>query len=156
MALTNNYVHFLRIKEMLLLLRLRIDQDFLCLVSCSRWCSLRWELIKICCSFSADCLSLSLSAASYHSPPSTTARSLPGECRSRELTHWCNNAEGDRNISMQSEPFHQLPSRIGVDCSRWWTQKQSRQPSGEILLYLSVCSWRNTLPFLQLTIGHRP
>ena len=85
MALTNNYVHFLRIKEMLLLLRLRIDQDFLCLVSCSRWCSLRWELIKICCSFSADCLSLS--AASYHSPPSTTARSLPGECRSRELTH---------------------------------------------------------------------
>ena len=153
MALTYYFVHFLRIKEMRPLLRLRIDQDFLCLVSCSRWCSLWWELIKICCSFSADCLSLS--AASYHSPPSTTARSLPGECRSRELTR-CNNAEGDRNISMQSEPFHQLPSRIGVDCSRWWTQKQSRQPSGEILLYLSVCSWRNTLPFLQLTIGHRP
>ena len=61
MTLTNYYVHFLRIKEMLPLLRLRIDQDFLCLVSCSRWCSLRWELIKICCSFSADCLSLSLS-----------------------------------------------------------------------------------------------
>ena len=78
MALTNNYVHFLRIKEMLLLLRLRIDQDFLCLVSCSRWCSLRWELIKICCSFSADCLSLSLrrflSLASLHNRSVSSGR----------------------------------------------------------------------------------
>ena len=78
MALTNNYVHFLRIKEMLLLLKLRIDQDFLCLVSCSRWCSLRWELIKICCSFSADCLSLSLhrflSLASIHNRSVSSGR----------------------------------------------------------------------------------